>query len=548
MINKFLRDLDILEGNVADLISESDTAQEAKRRGWTYHGYGYWEDSSGKVVGRTIDNKLVPITQSMSSTFTDTSVGGASTKSSSTSASATTTAPAPVQKKATPKPIPISKYGQVTSFFQKMKSDAESTVRKYQQGIKDMMGLPSIQDTLKAFPAFIGHPTIPVQQMTALEMIKDPDTAGSYAYDPRTLKVRPHELVELGYIRKRLAEVGIAGVVDDCIKDPTTDLNRRNSTMWALSSISTLFHEYTHADDTLYHTHVAQMRELSRKMAQNPSLATGEELRKRWLAFKAPNTITNEFMIEHKARHTMRMLANISNSNPSIPEQQIMHLIGGYPAEMAAYNAIFDEAKTDKDALAEDMWESSSVEERFAKLESGLKTAIKVCIDTRLRDRGVDVNSLSEQDAEIYSDIQDAFDDVSKILEFASLPNAGVQEFVSKLFEYLVFENENGEINKKSVFRLRAEKPQSFDIVDDFLAVMTVYGSIRSAIVQYMANVESQAKIVAELESIYKRYPQASKDPKNPIDIDPKTAKANRLARKQLVHDFLRKRRNRLGL
>lgn len=534
MTNKFLRDLDILEGNVADLMSESDTAQEAKRRGWTYHGYGYWEDSSGKVVGRTIDNKLVPISQSMSSTFTDVSVGDDSTKSASTTA-----APKPAKKKATPKPIPISKYGQVTTFFQKMKSDAEGTVTRYRQGIKDLMSLPSIEDTVKAFPAFMGHPTIPILQLTPLEIFENPHWGGYYEYSRKTLKTRPFEIESLDKIRTRLVEVGIEGVVADCIQDPTRTPGTHNATTWGLAALGTIFHEYIHADDTLYHEHSKRTIAVRIQNSFGPTIAQAAELKKLELAFVVPNTVSNEFMVDHKARHKLRVLANASDG-PTIPENQLLNLAGGYGPEMTAYYDIFDEAKVDKDELAEDMWESASVEERFSKLESALKTSIKVCIENRLKAGGIDVNSLSEMDAEIYSDIQDAFDDVSKVLEFCAIPNAGAQQFVRRLFEYLVHTNLDGSLDKKSVFKLRVEKPHSFDVVDDFLRVMSQYASVNPAIVQHMRNIETHAKLERELESIYKNNPA--------VPSSPAMSAKNRNIRKELVHDFLRKRRNRLGL
>lgn len=39
----------------------SKAAEEAKKKGWVSAGWGRWNDKSGKMVGRTVDGKLVPV-------------------------------------------------------------------------------------------------------------------------------------------------------------------------------------------------------------------------------------------------------------------------------------------------------------------------------------------------------------------------------------------------------------------------------------------------------------------------------------------------------
>jgi hypothetical protein len=43
-----------------DLLFE-DAADDARKKGLTSSGFGYWKDKSGKVVARTVDGKLVPV-------------------------------------------------------------------------------------------------------------------------------------------------------------------------------------------------------------------------------------------------------------------------------------------------------------------------------------------------------------------------------------------------------------------------------------------------------------------------------------------------------
>jgi GNAT superfamily N-acetyltransferase len=50
---------------LVDLICEDPSlaAQQAHEKGWVSGGWGTWQDSSGKTVGKTIQGKLVPISQ-----------------------------------------------------------------------------------------------------------------------------------------------------------------------------------------------------------------------------------------------------------------------------------------------------------------------------------------------------------------------------------------------------------------------------------------------------------------------------------------------------
>lgn len=44
-----------------EFLSESKAADEAKQKGWVSAGYGLWKDKQGKVVARTVNDKLEPV-------------------------------------------------------------------------------------------------------------------------------------------------------------------------------------------------------------------------------------------------------------------------------------------------------------------------------------------------------------------------------------------------------------------------------------------------------------------------------------------------------